>query len=140
MEFVQTYVENKWPDENEEERQQVEKEIELWAASEKRVIQDKWEPAEVIEAAERIVEIKPEIELKFRIGDTVVKGKLADFGNEVHIAKLNGRYAVILEGESISFDKAFSPVELLQPDSFEVVAQRIMDKKVEVEDDDLPPF
>ncbi|WP_237172664.1 DUF3898 domain-containing protein [Paenibacillus lutimineralis] len=72
------------------------------------------------------------------MGDTVVKGELADFGNEVHIAKLNGRYAVILEGESISFDKAFSPVELLQPDSFEVVAQRIMDKKVE--DDDLPPF
>ncbi|WP_435367880.1 DUF3898 domain-containing protein [Paenibacillus lutimineralis] len=44
----------------------------------------------------------------------------------------------MLKGDSISFDKAFSPVELLQPDSFEVVAQRIMDKKVE--DDDLPPF
>lgn len=138
MDFVQTYVESKWPDETQEERQQVEKEIELWAASEKRDIQVKWQQEQVLEAAERIVEIKPELELKFRIGDTLVKGRLADFGHNIHIARLEGRYAVILEGDSFTFDKAYSPVELLQPDSFEVVAQRIMEKKVE--DDDLPPF
>ncbi|RCX23597.1 uncharacterized protein DUF3898 [Fontibacillus phaseoli] len=138
MEFVQTYVENKWPDETQEERQQVEKELELWAASEKRDIQAKWEPQQVAEAAERIVEIKPEIELKFRIGDTLVKGRLGDFGDQIHIARLNGRYAVILEGNSFTFDKAFSPVELLQPDSFEEVTQRILEKKPD--EDDLPPF
>lgn len=141
MEFVQTYVETKWPDENESERQQVEKELEIWAASEKRDIQDKWEPAQVVEAAERIVEIKPEIELKFRIGDTMVKGRLADFGELIHIAKLDGRYAVILEGDSFTFDKAFSPVELLQPEPFEVVAKRILEKKIPqeyTEDDGIP--
>lgn len=58
MGFVQTYVENKWPDESMEERQQVERELEVWAASEKRDIQEKWEPMQVAEAAERIVEIK----------------------------------------------------------------------------------
>ncbi|WP_055108034.1 DUF3900 domain-containing protein [Paenibacillus ihumii] len=137
MEFVHTFVETKWPDENEEERQQIEKELELWAASEKRDIQAKWEPEQVVEAAERIVEIKPEIELKFRIGDTLVKGRLADFGDQIHIAQLDGRYAVILEGDSFLFDKAFSPVELLQPEPFEVVAKRIAEKKV---DDDEVPF
>lgn len=141
LEYVQTFVETKWPDEGGEERQQVEKELELWAASEKRDIQDKWEPEQVYEAAERIIEIKPEIELKFRIGDTLVKGRLADFGDQIHIAKLNGRYAVILEGDSFTFDKAFSPVELLQPEPFERVAERLLEKKQQEDEDDmLPPF
>lgn len=83
----------------------------------------KWEPEQVAEAAERIVEIKPEIELKFRIGDTLVKGRLAEFADQIHIAQLNGRYAVILERDSFVFDKAFSPVELMQPEPFEVVAE-----------------
>lgn len=139
MEFVQSYVENKWPDETHEERQQVEKELELWAASEKRDIQGKWEPTEVMEAAERIVEIKPEIELKFRIGNTLIKGQLADFANQIHIAKLNGRYAVIIEGDSFEFDRGFSPVELLHPEPFEVVAERILTKPDPNEEkDDIP--
>ncbi|MNN28351.1 hypothetical protein D3C81_1419170 [compost metagenome] len=50
---------------------------------------------------------------------------------------MNGRYAVILEGDSFVFDKGFSPVELLQPESFEVVAERIMQKKDE-EPEDYP--
>ncbi|MNH91631.1 hypothetical protein D3C87_317100 [compost metagenome] len=137
MNFVQDYVESKWPDETHEERQHVERELEFWAASEKRDIQEKWEPEAVVEAAERIIEIKPEIELKFRIGDTMVRGRLADFGDKIHIAKVNGRYAVILEGDSFVFDKGFSPVELLQPESFEVVAERIMQKKDE-EPEDYP--
>ena len=138
MGYVQQYVETKWPDETHEERQQVEREIELWSASEKRDIQEKWEPAEVVEAAERIIEIKPEIELKFRIGDTMVKGRLADFGDKIHIAKLNGKYAVILEGDSFTFDKGFSLVELLQPEPFEIVAERLLTKRTEEEDDGIP--
>ncbi|MGG6311121.1 DUF3898 domain-containing protein [Paenibacillus macerans] len=58
----------------------------------------------------------------------------------MHIARLSGRYAVILEGSSFTFDKAFSPVVLLQPEAFEVAAQRLLDKMVEEEDDDAPPF
>lgn len=131
MGYVQTYVESKWPDEAHEDRQQTERELELWAASEKRDIQQKWEPAEVVEAARHIIEIKPEIELRFKIGDTLVKGKLANFGFNIHITNLNGRYAVILEGESFEFDKGFSPVELLQPESFQVVTERLMNRELE---------
>ncbi|WP_223066193.1 DUF3900 domain-containing protein [Paenibacillus caui] len=138
MGCVHNFVETNWPDETHEERQQVERDLELWAASEKRDIQEKWEPAEVVEAAEQIIQIKPEIELKFRIGDTLVKGKLADFGDNIHIAKLNGRYTVILEGDSFVFDKGFSPVELLQPEPFQVVAERLIHKQTEEEDDGLP--
>lgn len=133
MGYVQTYVESKWPDEAHEDRQQTERELELWAASEKRDIQQKWEPAEVVEAARHIIEIKPEIELRFKIGDTQVKGKLANFGFNIHITNLNGRYAVILEGESFEFDKGFSPVELLQPESFQVVSERLMNRELEEE-------
>lgn len=129
MEYVQTYVESKWPDETNEERQQEEKELELWAASEKRNIQEKWEPAEVVEAASRIVEIKPEIELKFKIGDVHIKGLLADFGESIHIAKLNGRYAVVIEGDHFIFDKGVSPIELLQPESFQDVAEKLINKE-----------
>lgn len=129
--YVQQYVESEWPDETHEERQKVEHELELWAASEKRDIQEKWAPEAVVEAAERIIEIKPEIELKFRIGDTLVKGRLADFGDNIHFAKVNGRYAVILEGDSFMFDKGFSPVELLQPEPIETVVERIASKKTE---------
>ncbi|WP_438498173.1 DUF3898 domain-containing protein [Paenibacillus sp. IHBB 3054] len=49
------------------------------------------------------------------------------------IASLNGRYVVILEGDSFVFDKGFSPVELLQPESFEVVAEKLKNKKVDAE-------
>ncbi|WP_281281731.1 DUF3898 domain-containing protein [Paenibacillus oralis] len=41
--------------------------------------------------------------------------------------------------DSFTFDKAFSPVKLLQPEPFEAVAQRILKKKPE-EDDNLPSF
>ncbi|CAM2779237.1 DUF3900 domain-containing protein [Paenibacillus sediminis] len=128
MEFVQTYVEEKWPDASHEERQQEEREIELWAASDKRDIQEKWEPVQVAEAASRIVEIKPEIEIKFKLGDTYVRGFLADYGDKIHITKLHGRYAVIIEGDAFTFDKSYSPVELLQPESFQVVAERLIHK------------
>ncbi|MBY9079242.1 DUF3898 domain-containing protein [Paenibacillus sp. HN-1] len=49
-----------------------------------------WEREEVIEAAARIIESKPEIEirleieLKFKIGDTYVTGFLPDSGDKIH--------------------------------------------------------
>lgn len=135
MGYVQDFVETKWPDETHEERQQAERELELWAASEKRDIQNKWEPEEVIEAASRIIEIKPEIELKFKIGDTYVKGLLADYGDRIHIASFGDRYALVIEGDSFTFDKGFSPVELLQPEPFEQLAERLLDKKWSADED-----
>ncbi|MCJ8012464.1 DUF3898 domain-containing protein [Paenibacillus sp. KQZ6P-2] len=52
------------------------------------------------------MEIKPEIEIKFKLGDTYVKGYLADFGDKIHLTKLRDRYAVIIEGDSFVFDKS----------------------------------
>ncbi|GAF07461.1 hypothetical protein JCM16418_1477 [Paenibacillus pini JCM 16418] len=129
MEFVQTYVENKWPDATHEDRQKEEKSLELWAAGDKRDLQEKWEPIQVAEAASRIVEIKPEIEIKFKLGETFIKGLLADYGDKIHLTKLRDGYAVIIEGDGFIFDKGYSPVELLQPESFRVVAERLLQAK-----------
>ncbi|AJS58411.1 DUF3900 domain-containing protein [Paenibacillus sp. IHBB 10380] len=131
MEFVQTYVENKWPDASHEERHQEERELELWAASDKRTLQEKWEPDQVVEAASRIVDIKPEIEIKFKLGDTYIKGFLADYGNKIHLTKLRDGYAVVIEGDAFTFDKSYSPVELLQPESFRSVAERLLQSQNE---------
>ncbi|MFM9279604.1 DUF3900 domain-containing protein [Paenibacillus jiagnxiensis] len=131
MSFVQDYVETKWPDAESEERQQEERDLELWASSEKRDLQEKWEPVQVVEAAQRIVELKPEIEIRFKLDDTTVRGLLSDFGGKLHIAKLHDRYALIIEGDSFTFDKGFSPVELLQPESFAEVAERLLQKREE---------
>ncbi|WP_411342480.1 DUF3900 domain-containing protein [Paenibacillus sp. WLX1005] len=140
MDYVQTYVEEKWPDAGNVERQREEQDLELWAASDKRDLQEKWEPQQVIEAAERIVEIKPEIEIRVKLGDTSVKGLLADFGFRMHIAKLGDHYAMVIEGESFTFEKGFSPVELLQPDSFENLAQQLIEKanRPSEPDDEMP--
>lgn len=138
MEFVQTYVEEKWPDETSEERQREEHDLELWTASDKRDIQQKWEPEQVMEAAERITEFQPDIEVRFKLGNSQIKGLLADFGYGVHITRLNGRYAVILEGESFVFDKGHSPIELLQPEDFDTVAKRLLERREEPGDDGLP--
>lgn len=134
MGFVQDYVETKWPDASHEERQQEEKQYELWAASDKREIQEKWEPEQVAEAASRIVEIKPEIEIRFKLGETYVKGLLADYGDKIHLTKLRNGYAVVIEGDSFIFDKSYSPIELLHPESFRAVAERLLQKKEEEEE------
>ncbi|MGA5691329.1 DUF3898 domain-containing protein [Cytobacillus pseudoceanisediminis] len=36
-----------------------------------------------------------------------VSGLLSDFGETIPIAKVNGRYVLIIESESIKFEKAF---------------------------------
>lgn len=143
MGFVQNYVETKWPDASNEERQQEERDLELWAASEKRDLQGKWEPLQVVEAAQHIVELKPEIEVRFKLDDTAVRGLLSDFGAKLHITKLHDRYALIIEGDAFTFEKGFSPIELLQPESFETVAERLKEKRLredEFADGDTPPW
>lgn len=44
MGFVQNYVETKWPDASNEERQQEERDLELWAASENGICKGNGNP------------------------------------------------------------------------------------------------
>ncbi|MDF2921792.1 MAG: hypothetical protein K0R57_706 [Paenibacillaceae bacterium] len=112
-------------------RQQEEQAYEVWAASDKRELQERWDHQTVVEAAQRIVEFQPELEMKFRIDDTFVKTRLADYGSRVHFARMDGRYVVLLEGDSFQFDKDFSPVELLYPEELEEVVKRIRSRNRE---------
>ncbi len=115
----------------------------MGGTSEKRDLQGKWEPLQVVEAAQHIVELKPEIEVRFKLDDTAVRGLLSDFGAKLHITKLHDRYALIIEGDAFTFEKGFSPIELLQPESFETVAERLKEKRQqedEFADGDTPPW
>lgn len=98
---------------------------ELWANSDKRSLQERWDHSMVVGAAQRIVEFQPELDLKFHIGESFVKTRLSDYGSKVHFARLGGRYVVLLEGEDFQFDKDFSPVELLQPEELDQVVARL---------------
>jgi hypothetical protein len=81
-------------------------------------------------ATMRIVEQQPEVDLKFKLDGITVRAKLADYGESIHVAELNGRYVLLIEGSSFQFEKGFSPVELLHPESFEDVARKLIDKPV----------
>ncbi|RKN79038.1 DUF3900 domain-containing protein [Paenibacillus ginsengarvi] len=129
MDMVQNYIEEKWQAEPAHEGKQREaEEIELWAASEQRELQQKWSPEQVVEAATRITEYQPELELKFKLDGVSVRALLSDYGQSVHVAQLNGRYVLLIEGDSFQFEKGFSPVELLHPESFEDVAKKLIEK------------
>ncbi|QPC46497.1 DUF3900 domain-containing protein [Mangrovibacillus cuniculi] len=95
---------------------QFEQELDVWDASETRELQERIEPQQIVEAASRMVEQSPELELKMRLGDTHIKGKLADFGEHIHIAKVNNRYMVMIEADTIQFDKGVTPIEFMKPD------------------------
>jgi len=152
MEMVQEYMETKWqtpipeaaaeaeaeavyerlPQGMQQEKQQ----FDVWAASEKRELQEKWTHEHVVEAAARIVELQPELELKFKLDNVAIRGQMADYGQSVHIARHNGRYVVLIEGDAFQFDKGVSPVELLHPEELTEVLKRVGANKTE--EDDLP--
>ncbi|WNQ13817.1 DUF3900 domain-containing protein [Paenibacillus aurantius] len=136
MGMVQEYIEQKWQEPEHEERKKVEQDIELWAASEKRELQEKWDHGQVREAAARMIEYQPELEMKFKVNDIMVRAKLADYGDKLHISKLNGRYVVLIEGDSLLFDKGFSPVELLEPEDLHQVIDRVQTKSWNGEEED----
>lgn len=147
MEMVHEYMETKWqapPDAPEPEtfhqeaKLQEKQQFDVWAAGEKRELQEKWTHEHVMEAATRIVEVQPELELKFKLDDVSVKGHMADYGQNIHIARLNGRYVVIIEGDSFQFDKGVSPIELLHPEELEEVLRRVGQGKRESDNDDFP--
>lgn len=132
--FVHQYIEQVYEEsENVEEKERELEAVELWAHSEKRELQERWEPEQVIEAASIMIEQKPDIDLKLRVGSMFVKALLADFGDRLHIAKLGDRYVVVLEGEGLEFDKGISPVELLSPESLDSLVRRLQEKVQEEE-------
>lgn len=145
MGMVQEYMATKWdipfdeasfaetqPDEpyphahrHPEELVQEKQQFDVWAASEKRELQEKWTHEHVMEATSRIVEQQPELELKFKLDDVAIKAQMADYGERIHVARLNGRYVVLIEGDSFQFDKGVSPIELLQPEELADVLRRL---------------
>ena len=125
--MVYQHMEEKWQDtpHDDELRQEDEQKLEFWAASDKRDIQERWTHETVTEAAAQLIEHKPDLGFGFKLDGVAVKGLLADYGNKIHFTKHNGKYVVMLEGDSFQFDRGMSPVELLHPDPLETVLDRI---------------
>ncbi|RUS49079.1 DUF3900 domain-containing protein [Cohnella sp. AR92] len=106
-------------------RQREESQLEVWAAAEKRQLQEKWTHDDVVQATSHLLEYQPELDLKFKLDDVSIKAKMAEYGENIHIARMNGRYVVLIEGDSFQFDKGISPIELLYPDEIENVLERM---------------
>ncbi len=49
----------------------------------------------------------------------------SDFGESLHIAKVNGRYVIVIEGDAFTFEKGGSPVEFLKPEPLDEVLKKI---------------
>ena len=62
------------------------------------------------------------------IGDTDIKGYLSDFGEIIHLAKVNSRYVALIEADSILFEKGFSPIEFHRSEDLQAVVERIARK------------
>ncbi|MGE8080863.1 DUF3900 domain-containing protein [Peribacillus loiseleuriae] len=128
MNMVQEHVHETFAD-NSEELQQFEQAMEVWEASEKREIQERLETHQVVEAVAQLVEHTPEAEMRMTIGNTSVKGLLSDFGENVHLGKINGRYVLLVDAESIVFEKGVSPIEFHKPDDVMAILERIRQKE-----------
>lgn len=127
IEMVRGHMEETFEPES-EEREQLENAMEIWAASEKRELQERFEPEQVIEAAAQLIEHTPELELKMKLDHVSVKGLLADYGDSIHLAKLNGKYVLLIEADAVTFEKGVSPVEFAKPDEIGTVVERIRQK------------
>ncbi|GAE24546.1 hypothetical protein JCM9140_483 [Halalkalibacter wakoensis JCM 9140] len=107
------------------ERIQEEEYMEAWSNTPVREIQEKWTPEQVVEASAPIIEHQPEIPLKLKLDHIDVKAMLSDFGESLHIAKVNGKYVIVIEGDAFTFEKGVSPVEFLKPEPLDEVLKRI---------------
>ncbi len=128
-----------------EERMREEEALELISASPKRELAERWEHETVMEAMQIITDRQPEVEMKFKLDHMQVRALLADYGAKVHIAKVNGRYMILLEGESLQFEKGISPVEFLKPKSLQEIVQEVERRSMDGQqsnhnEDDLPPW
>ncbi|MGZ0049613.1 DUF3900 domain-containing protein [Brevibacillus gelatini] len=122
--LARQHIEYMYPEES-EERVREEEAIELIAASPKRELAEKWEHETVMEAMQIITDRQPEVELKFKLDHMQIRTLLADYGSNLHIAKVNGRYLVVLEGEQLQFERGVSPVEFAKPKSLAEVVREI---------------
>ncbi|PLT35661.1 DUF3900 domain-containing protein [Bacillus sp. V5-8f] len=129
MNMVQEHVYETFED-NSEELKQFEEDLEIWEASEKREIRERLDTHQVVEAAAQIVEQTPDAQLQMKLGETTVKGLLADFGQNLHLAKVNGRYVLVVEAESITFEKGVSPIEFHRPDELQEIMNKIQNKNM----------
>ena len=82
-----------------------------------------------MEATAQIVEHAHEVELKIKANHISVKALLADFGDLIHIAKVNDRYVLMIEADTLTFEKGFSPIEFLKSDELQDVMERIENKQ-----------
>ncbi|TQR36669.1 DUF3900 domain-containing protein [Brevibacillus brevis] len=146
--LARQHIEYTYPEES-EERVREEEAIELIAASPKRELAEKWEHETVMEAMQIITDRQPEVELKFKLDHMQIRTLLADYGTNLHIAKVNGRYLVLLEGEQLQFERGMSPVEFLKPKALTDIVKEIEERSQNVaytpmsmptEDDDNPPW
>lgn len=83
---------------------------------------------EVMETVTQIMEHASEVELKLQADHISVKGLLAYFWEQIYIAKMNGCYMLMIEADSLSFEKVFSPIKFLNPDELEKVIERVAGK------------
>ncbi|MFD2331262.1 DUF3898 domain-containing protein [Cohnella sp. GCM10020058] len=97
----------------------------MWAAGDKRQLQEKWTHEDVMGATAHIVEYQPDLELKFKADDISVRAKMTDYGDSIHIARMNGKYVLLIEADGLHFDKGMSPIELLHPEDIEQVLARM---------------
>ena len=127
MEMVTEHIADTF-EENSSEMKQFEQELEIWSASDKREIKEHLDSHQVIEATAAIVEHTPEAQLKMKLGDTEIKGYLSDYGENIHLAKVNGKYVALIEADSVLFDKSVSPIEFHKPEDLQVVVNLIVQK------------
>ncbi|MED4582198.1 DUF3900 domain-containing protein [Brevibacillus choshinensis] len=146
--LARQHIEYTYPEET-EERIREEEAIELIAASPKRELAEKWEHETVMEAMQIITDRQPEVELKFKLDHMQVRTLLADYGTSLHIAKVNGRYLVLLEGEQLQFERGVSPVEFVKPKALADLVREIESRSYAVpevatarstEDEERPPW
>ncbi|GLB61101.1 hypothetical protein NCCP133_32310 [Cytobacillus sp. NCCP-133] len=74
--MVQEHIKDTFQPEN-EEREQLETSMEVWAASPKSEIQERFSSEQVIEAAAQIIENSPEIQLKLKMDHVLVSKRSA---------------------------------------------------------------
>ncbi|MFJ7855322.1 DUF3900 domain-containing protein [Peribacillus frigoritolerans] len=110
------------------EVEQFHADIEQWAVSEKRELRERLDTHQIVEAAASMVEITPDLDLKMKLDHVGVNALLSDFGESVHVAKINGKYVTIIESDSIVFEKSVSPIEFLKPDELDEVIARVRAK------------
>ncbi len=126
--MVQEHIDETYPEET-DEKVELEEALEEWAVTPKREIQERFTTEQVVEATSEIVEHAPEVELKMKMDHVSIKAMLSDFGDIVHLAKVNGRYVLVVEAENIHFEKGFSPIEFHKPDDLMTVMEKVVNKK-----------